>query len=718
MNETMTVWSCLGTVTLAGLVFFVACVVPGVVVVKRLCPFLPALEVAAIAPVLGIALFVAFYLVASIVGLQGLVYAWLILALLAFAWDLHRRPPSTVLRPLSSVLRPHWDVLLLALAGIVVQARFMVGSGWCGPNGLIMLNANASDATAHLCLIREYAWRCPADAPGFAGVPLAGYHVFSDLLWAGIVRALPVINVFHVYFRVAPLVYSALITLTVFAATLSWSGSRPVARLAAVLTLLSSNFGYVLPLLFPGKAYPTWDSVFLVQPPATTVVNPPTALSFAIVLAGLWALTGWLRERRRGHLVALALTWGLLPGFKAYAAAIVMAALLFTAILLLVIRRDRSLLLPLTVVFPVSLLTFASMGRSGLASPIQWMPGLNLATMFTLPGWMNVMSPGELASLYGRQPALAALIIGALIPVFIVGNLGMRAAALWPMARSLLVWRKADPIVLFITVLTGGAVTAAVLFIQKGTIFDTVQFVYYAVLLAALPAAAQYMAWSARCRPAARYALLAAIVLLGLPALVQAWTTSAMVREKYWIRPTECEAYAWINRSTPPDTILLRPLPPELASPTTSKAWIERQDSRLHTATPNAWARQAQAGQFSAPAPVPAVQGTLRPAGWGDSQHVAALTGRNTYLEHVRSAACRLERSQWISRVEEVQQFYDSATAEQARQFIRRNDIGMVLAAPCAPLPFDTTAAGMTLLFSNRSVNVYATERSRARPTP
>jgi hypothetical protein len=326
---------------------------------------------------------------------------------------------------------------------------------------------------------------------------------------------------------------------------------------------------------------------------------------------------------------------------------------------------------------------------------------------------MNAMPPGDLAALYQQSPFLAALILGALIPVFVIGNLGMRAVALIPMVRSLLVWRRGDPIVLFTTVLLGGAVAAAVLFIQKGTIYDTIQFFYYAVLLASLPAAAQYINWFDCCRPVARHALLGLVILLGLPALVQAWTSSAMVREKYWVRPSECEAYAWINRNPPPGSIILRPLPPELSDPTTSSQWIERQRFRASAVGPTAWAQQARTEKATAvpppSKPTTATEPTkgMKTFGWGDSLILAAFTGRNTYLEHVRSAACRLDEKQWKSRLEEVLAFYTTANATEAREFLHRAAIDTVIVDPKSPLPFDPATAGLVQAVSNDAAIVF-----------
>jgi hypothetical protein len=490
-----------------------------------------------------------------------------------------------------------------------------------------------------------------------------------------------------------------------------------------------------VPLLTGSGRYFFWDSIFWVQSPFGTIFNPGVASSFALVWIGLWALVRWQRRRAWGELVFLALVWGVLPGFKVYAGLLMLGGLLAAGAVRWLLDRDWTLLAAAGAVLPVFALVFwpANAGAHGL---VHWLPGFNLATMLVAPDRLGLMSSAALKHLYTAHRPLTVLLLGLLVPVFVVGNLGVRSLALAPLLQAMFRPRGADPILLFIAAVGCGALAGSLGFVQSGMQWNTVQFFYYAVLLAALPAAHQFWEWAGAWGPRQRWAAVAVFTALGLPNTFQAW---AQANWGYRVDAETVAAYRWVQAESRPSDRLLRPLPEPLQTEAGYAQWLHQQErgsmTSLATWSQEASALDAAAATTTAAAgatstdqasPVlppgatltaqalpaaaeetvpPASPERITPLGWQDTASVAALTGRNTYLEDTISA---LIMGQPVAeRVRTVNDFYTRAGVVEARTFLEENRITYVVTLPGQKLPFDPAGVPLRRVFANRARVVY-----------
>jgi|GEM_PF-6672816 len=714
---------------LAWLAIGLAIYLPGRLLIRWLRLKLFPLENAAASLTAGICLFTLAYWFLSLagfpVGLWVYVAAWLAVEAIR---RFRERRQIRVSDPdeVKGSLLEYWPLGLVILAGIIIQGRFMFLTGWPSPNGVSLLAWHAHDAPWHLFNIHQLANVFPPAMPGFSGHGLRNYHLFSDLLWGGIQR-LAGTDPWHLYFRVAPFVYSSLLTVGSFLAGHAWSGRKQTAYLTAVLTVFASNFGFVMPLLTGINKYFLWDSVFWVQSPFSLIFNPGVSSSFGLVMMGLWALICWLRDRNSAYLVLVALAWGVLPGFKVYPGLLLISGLLIAGLWVLVYQRNSGLLIAFLCTLPVFLAVFIP---PILRAPslVRVLPGYNLGAMLVAPDRMGLMSSDTLKLMFLEKPWLVALIMAGLALVFLIGNLGVRSLGLVPLVRNLLKPRESEPVQLLIAIVIAEALAASVLLVQSGIQWNTIQFFYYAVLLAGLPASRQYWAWGGRWRKPWPVIGAALLVATSLPGTVQALIA---VRYHYDLPPAAMEGLMWIKNHAKAGQSVIRPLPDYMMSEegwqafirnqergrmTSMKAWQE--DARSVTATAQAAAPNTAAAtagispNTAAASPVPEALANTAPAASGtpplertDAAVVAAVTQRNTYLEDTVSA--QIMGYPMEERARRVQHFYLQADAVAAREFLEKENISYVILYPGMQLPFDPAGVPLKKVFENHAMTIY-----------
>lgn len=618
-----------------------------------------------------------------------------------------RRPhtPSTVLlhgepaEPFTT--RFAWPLALLVLAGVLLQTRFMLWTGWPSAQGLSLLAWHGHDAPWHVFLIDQLARVFPPEVPGFAHTPLVNYHMFADLLW-GAVGRLAQVSPWHLYFRIAPVWYSGLLMLTVFITGRAWTGRSATGALAAALTLFTGGLGYLLPLVFGPKGYFIWDSIFWVSSPLMNIFNPGVSAGHVFLLAGVWALIRWDRERDWGALALVALCWGVLPGFKVYTGLVALAGLAAAGVAQSLFQRRSTYLAALAAVLPVFLIVFLPPNLHA-TSLVRLMPGFNLATMLAAPDRMAIMTTTQLKFLTAEHPGVMALLILAALAIFVVGNLGTRAIALPSLVRAVRDPRQADPVLLFITGLLAAALGGAVLFVQTGLQWNTIQFFYPAVVITGIPAAEQFWLWARSWSPTRRRVALAVLFALGLPCIVQAlWVVNYSSRSSAQV----LDAMTWLRRAGSREEVVLRPLPEALMTDEGYEEWkyiLER--GRMTKLS--AW--RSEAGAIARgtlrPRTLPAATGRPEPLDRLDAPVIASLALKNTYLEDTMSA--RIQGHPVEQRVEEVRRFYLASNVAEARKFLQEAGITYLLCTPDRPLPFDPQGVPLDQVYANPELIIY-----------
>lgn len=694
------------------LIGVVAIYFPGRLVLRLSRLMVSPLEKLAIALVTGVVLLTLIYWLLHTMQMGWLLWpVFLLLTGFEFWFEFKERKiksnqlpdPDT---PAMVPLKVFWPLGVIAVLLAVMQGWFIFTSGWENKTGMSFLAWHGIDAPWHIYNIIQFARQAPAEMTGFSGEVFKNYHAFSDLFLGAVHRLLP-INPWHLYFRIAPFFYSVMLTLLTFVVVYTWKQDKRSSYLAAVMMILVSNFGYVMAILFPDKNYAIWDSLFWVQPPLTHLINPATSTSYLFFLGGLWSFLKWMISKEKGYLILVGLIWGILPGFKVYPGLLVLMTLLTMALLTMLIAKRYSVLAAFLSIIPIQALIVLP-AMSSTNKLIHFVPGYNLGTMLVSPDRWNLMSSQALKQLYVDNPLMVAMIMAGLMLAFIIGNLGTRIIALPAMISSLLKIKKADDLILFSTIFSGGALIAATCFIQTGLKWNTIQFFYHVIVLTTIIAAIQFWQWLKPIKKEWQIVLITAFIAIGVPGTFQAmkvinWSTT--------INQDLIQSMNWIKKQHPNgDTKILRPLPDNLKTIEGFNTWLhelERGQMTSITAIEGDAKEVTEAAKSTTSTAIAKVQlmETATTLERIDTAIIAPLALNNTYLEDLRRAS--IMGYPVIERAKKVDYFYKEANVIDARDFIEQEGIEYVILLNGDEFPFEAKGVPLKKVLENKTLTVY-----------
>lgn len=337
--------------------------------------------------------------------------------------------------------------------------------------------ANGHDGLWHVALANSLA-RGGLEMPVFSGYYLRNYHIGYDLFLALLnkITAIPTINL---YFQIVPIFLSLAIGATSYLFVKNWQGKKE-ALWAVFFVYFGGSWAWIF-----GKQ----DSMFWSQQSITTLINPPFALSLLIIFSGLYLLQKYEKKTSPLLWVLIALLFGSLSQIKIYAFILVLAALLASSIRDFLFNRNFKLLTIFLGSAIIGALIYVPI--NGISEGvIQFYPFWFLETMMLFPdrvGWTKYYN--AMFSYVARDEWLKAIIfyVGA-FSIFALGNFGSRIISKIYFLRSIKNWKKISTLeVFFYTVITAGFVIP-MLFVQSGTAWNTIQFLYYSLFFTGIVA--------------------------------------------------------------------------------------------------------------------------------------------------------------------------------------------------------------------------------------
>lgn len=377
--------------------------------------------------------------------------------------------------------------LIFTLLTVWVQGVKLFGSGIFDHKGNLVYEGEVMfhDSNVHLSLISEMLVRFPptnfsSTIDGIA--PLKNYHYLYDALLALVVR-ISGLSIFDVYFRVAPVLISVLLSLSIYLVVLRLTKERLTASFAIFFTIFGTSFGSVLPYIkrfLGGNMVTGGSNIFMTDQLVDMLVNPHGGLSLVIFLVIALLLWEYESSRKGRYLVGYAFLLAVSFGVKAYGGLVFAFAAAAASIWILVRRQDFRPLLATTLGFlGMGIFIGATIGP-GVAG-IQWAPFWLLEKMMIEMDRVN--EPRYLLLLQHYQEAgnwlRIALMYTTALAVYIVGSLGLRIfglVALWGAVKK---WREFSAGMVFFL---GGALVSFVvpiIFNQTKKAYDIVQFTPY-----------------------------------------------------------------------------------------------------------------------------------------------------------------------------------------------------------------------------------------------
>lgn len=452
----------------------IGCLMSGLILIRKVLPkqthFLQKMTLSL---VLGFTIVSLIFYVLSYLKLKQIIFVYSLVNLFLLI-----RLRREIFNNFSLKIRNKFNFLMIGLigAGTIFQQIPTFKNGLHFPYGLGFWGPNTHDGLWHISLINELIKSVPPQNPILAGEVLKNYHYFYDLLVA-VTSYVSKVPVWDLLFRFYPITFSVLLGIGTYYLIKSLTNNKLAHFFSIYLVYFSGSFGWIVEYL--KFRHLGGESAFWANQSISFNLNPPFAVSLLIVIA----LLQLLKQIKLGRksVVVLSVLAGTLVAFKAYAGILILLTLLSVGILKKSLLYLSTFFISLLISLALFLANFTLGKQLIIFSPF-WF----IHSMIDSPdrvGWVRL----SLARTAGLEQGnwfkfLAAEVISLLL--FVVGNLGMRLFAIFSLIKIKVIYKENFHLFLFI--FASLALLIPILVIQVGNPWNTIQFIYYFLYIAAV----------------------------------------------------------------------------------------------------------------------------------------------------------------------------------------------------------------------------------------
>jgi len=363
-------------------------------------------------------------------------------------------------------------IILIALS--LFSTIPVIKTGIDYPYGIGFWGSNGHDGIWHLSLINSISNPLKITMPIFSGSFLVNYHPFFDILIAFLSR-LTRISPSILLFQIFPLISSFFIVLLSYKIGLLLFKNKLAGLLLASFNVFSNSAGWIYSLVKFGDIR-GGESIFWAMQSPSIQLNPPFALSILFSLLVLYQIISHYHQKNLpvSFYLTVFLSLVLLPITKAYS-----ALFIFPVFFIFSIQKIRqSQFKPIIFLFITTLIAFAiyKIYNPQSSSLFEFKPFwfteslIESPDRFYLPKIANARYTLQAA---GLSPRLILIYIFS-IAIFYIGNYFTRILGILklklPNSLHLLLL---PPIILLSLI--------PLIFIQSGTPWNTIQFLYYSM---------------------------------------------------------------------------------------------------------------------------------------------------------------------------------------------------------------------------------------------
>lgn len=546
----------------------------------------------------------------------------------------------------------------LLIVGTVLQASTMFRSGPFYSFGVGFWGPNGHDGIWHLALANQVLKDFPPPDPIFSGFSLSNYHYFYDLLLS-VTHGLTLIPITYLYFQIFPFLMALAIGTLSFLFGYLWRKDFWFGFWLAFFNFFGGSFGYLVTLWRDKQL--GGESLFWSMQSISTLINPPFALSLIIILVGMLFLLK-MKDWTLKKIIWVGILFGILINVKAYGGVVVLIALGMFALIKLS-RKERAYLGIFGVALLVSGIIFISINREA-ASLFVWQPFWFINSMIEAQDrlYLSRLALARYSSMdQGLGPKLIAIELFGLV-VFLIGNLGTRIIGIFDLIKRS---KKLDEFDVFI--LAGGLVGLIIplFFVQKGTAWNAIQFLYYFLFFANFYAASLLSRVMTFKKPL-RLLLITLVVLLTAPT-----TISTIKNYIGWPPPAavfkvEMEGLKFLEQQ-PGGVVLTYP-----------------------------YDKTKKTRYKSTPVPLSAYESTA---------YVSAFSDKLTFLADEMNLEI-MGRNGSLRREEEIK-FFTGNDINWARDFLSKNQIRYIYLVKDENLTLGGSILGIKEIFTNDEVRIY-----------
>ena len=553
--------------------------------------------------------------------------------------------------------------ILLIFLGSLTWVLTMFKSGLVYPFGMGFWGANGHDAIWHLAVI-ERLIKGGFSNPVFAGESLRNYHFGFDILVA-FLNKISLIKTSVLYFQILPIIFSILIGYFFYKFILDWKKSKLYAFFSLFFIYFSGSFGWIVEFLREKKF--DGESMFWSQQSISTLINPPYALSLIFILVGIINLKKYIEEEKLKNLLLSILSFGLLIQIKSYAGVLVLLSLFTVGLFNFLKSRDLKILKVFTFSLGISLIVFLPFNRE-TESFFVFKPFWFLETMVSFSdrfNWQRLYLALEQVKYTGfTLKALFSYLLAFVI--FIVGNFGTRIIAFFQV-KEIFKKGKDKYIDIFLLTIAFFGVVIPTFFIQEGTPWNSIQFFYYSLFVFSMYAGFQ-LAKIFEKKKIANMVSVGIIVIFTIPtSLSTLYFHYLPKRAPAKLSLGEFEALDFLSKQED-GIVLTYPYDQE----------------------------KAKSAEVDPPRPLYLYESTA---------YVSAFSKKQVFLED--EVNLEITGYDWKQRKEEVLNFYQTLDREEAKEFMKGNNISYVYLVKPQRALLGESQLNLEKIFENSEVNIY-----------
>lgn len=556
--------------------------------------------------------------------------------------------------------------VILIVFGTITWSITMVKSGLFYSFGLGFWGPNGHDGVWHIAMAEALS-RGSFDIPIFAGEAIKNYHVGYDALLA-VLHRITFLPTSVLYFQIIPPILALLVGVATYKFVYRWRKSRMQAFWSTFFVYFGGNFGWIVTLLREGQL--GGESMFWSQQAISTLINPPFALSIVLMLLGLMLLTKHLKRPTTKFFLFVTLLFGILLQIKVYAGILSLGGLLVAGIYEFLKDKKINLLKVFGGSLLLSSLLFLLFSKSSV-SLLVFQPFWFLETMmgfsdrFYWPRFAEAMVNYKLAgNLIKGIPAYTVAFF-----IFIIGNLGTRLVKdIW-IFRKLRDFKNLYFIEIFIFSVIAAGIVLPMVFLQKGTPWNTIQFIYYSLTFSGILAGVWLGEFieKSRLNTTLLYSIVVVIALLTIP------TTIGTLRHYLPRRPPAKLSYQELGAlkflsNQPRGVVLTYPFDKDAAD--------------VAVANP--------------PRPLYLYESTA---------YVSAFSGQPVYLED--EVNLDITGYDWGARREKVEEFLEARDQGLAKKFLKDNNISYIYWIKDQRAALSESELEIEKIFENKEVDIF-----------
>ena len=386
-----------------------------------------------------------------------------------------------MLKNLRKFLLANKSVTLIVLAGTLIWSTTMVKSGIIYDYGMGFWGPNGHDGVWHIALANSLA-RGSLDMPVFSGASIKNYHIGYDLLLAGLSRVthIPTVNL---YFQILPILTALLVGIFTYKFVNKWRNNKTDVAWALFFVFFGGSFGWIVTMLRSGQI--GGESLFWSQQAISTLLNPPYAVSLIVLLLAMYFV--FLAKPTTQNAVLGIVLFGVLIQIKVYAGILGLGGLLIAGVYELIICKKRRLAVIFLGALMLALMLFIPLNRSS-SETVVVRPLWFVETMMLFSDRLGWQRYGEAMINYQLAgnliKGIPAYIIATVI--FVTGNMGIRFMSVFWVINKARNIKKIGSIDIFLTAIILGGIVAPLIFLQKGTPWNTIQFLYYSLFFSSI----------------------------------------------------------------------------------------------------------------------------------------------------------------------------------------------------------------------------------------